>query len=473
VSTIVSLLSAAFKSWAAQPVPNASRFALRSRRGHERWVVTLGLLGIAGCAPDQPTTPLSEPSQSSSSAAAQAVPRKLLNEDDALLELSARAPGFGGLAFDEDGVVVVYVTDLAQSTSIGSAVSDFMRGREKDDGVERTGRAPQLRFVKADFDWPTIKTWKERLREVVFRDPGVSFIDADEGHNRITVAVTDRAAERRVQELVRSAGAPENLVRYVQEAKPSARTTLQQAYSPRIGGLQIENGQFLCTLGAVGVYNGQRALVTNSHCTAGMFQNASTSIAQGGVTIGTEVFDPPLFQGISGCPSGRWCRMSDAAVVLFGTGIASDYSIAFTSLSPCVNSSCGSNITITGAMPVTDVGFPSVTQGMTLNKTGRTSGWTRGTVTNTCADTPADPLYWPAAGTTVTPLLLCQIHTTIWSEPGDSGSPIYTRQTLVGGTPGTAVFYGIMWGGPPTDFNVTWISPVSGLDSDLGYLLYY
>jgi hypothetical protein len=431
-------------------------------------------VALSACSPDQPTTPQGEARAAGTPTAAGSQRRVLRNEDEALLELSSRAPGFGGLSFDEEGTVVVYVTDATRSAAIGVAVAEFMRGRTKDEGSGRSDTAPKLRFVKADFDWPTIKSWKERLRAVVFRDAGVSFLDADEGQNRVTVGVVDEAAERRVRLLARSAGAPENLLRFVTEGRATARVTLRQANAPRIGGLQIEpasGGE--CTLGAVGVYNGQRAIVTNSHCTVGAFANASTTIRQGGAIIGTEVFDPPLFQGIGGCPVGRWCRWSDAAVISLNANIASAYSIAFTSLSPCINSSCASNLTIGGAMPIVDVAFPFVTQGMTLNKTGRTTGWTRGTVTNTCADTPSDLVFYPPAGGSIFPLLLCQIHTTIWSQYGDSGSPVYSRQTTVAGAPGTAVFYGLMWGGPGTNFNVTWVSPVNGLDLDLGYLLYY
>ena len=396
--------------------------------------------------------------------------------DEELLELAKQAPGFGGMAFDADGGATVFVTDLAQASLVGPVVSAFLRDRVRDDDVSRqaNGAAPILRFVKGEFDWAALKSWKDQLRAAVFSDPAVSFLDADEGKNRVTIGIETASAEARIREIARSKGAPDGLLRFVVEAKPTARATLSSAFAPRIGGLQIEVPGGICTLGLIASWNytGDRTILTNSHCSGTRFENNSVSISQGNQIIGSEVSDPPLFQVYAGCPADRWCRFSDLAVFDIADGSSvSDYGIAFTGLtnSPCTNQSCGAQVTIKGKVVVVETTYSI--QGQTLNKTGRTTGWTRGTVTNTCADTPTDALNYPPAGGLIEPLFLCQIHTTIWSEPGDSGSPVYQRFTEVSGTPGEAAVHGIMWGGPGSNFNVTWVSPFSGMGFDVGPLI--
>ena len=434
-------------------------------------------LVLAACS-DEPAAP--RPSLTATSVGAAIPPvSEYRTYDDELLAIAKETPSFGGVYFDSTGAVVVFVTDLATSASAGAAVSARFRGRSGD-GLLPTAAAPAMRFVKGEFDWPTLKRWKDSLRLFVFRDSAVSFIDADEGANRVTIGVTNTTAEARIRELARSMGAPAILVRIVIEAKASPRVTLSGNFNPKVGGLKITfpgaGGTYSCSLGFIASYNylGNRALVTNSHCTGTMFQNTGTPISQAGLVIGTEANDTPLFQVNGGCPAGRWCRNSDAAVILLSSGVASQYGIAFTGVtppSPCVNQSCSSQINISGIVSVTGDGWP--TQGQTLNKTGAASGWTRGTVTNTCADTPGDALNYPPAGGVITPLLLCQIHTTLWSTYGDSGSPVYARYTDVAGQPGEASLYGIMWGGPADNFNVTWVSPIAGINFDVGALVYF
>jgi hypothetical protein len=99
----------------------------------------------------------------------------------------------------------------------------------------------------------------------------------------------------------------------------------------------------------------------------------------------------------------------------------------------------------TGTLPV----------GSYLDKTGRTSGSTYGQVTNSCVTIG---------------VLRCQDISKVWSEPGDSGSPVYV---YIGGS-GTAEndvqLHGVMWGGPGTDYTTTYSSRLSGIEADLGTL---
>jgi hypothetical protein len=173
--------------------------------------------------------------------------------------------------------------------------------------------------------------------------------------------------------------------------------------------------------------------------------------------IGTEVSDPPFFTGRP-CPSGRKCRYSDAARVRYQTTVSSDLGgIARTTFRSLANGS----ITINGANPFFNITSESPPlQGATVNKVGRTTGWTYGTIGGTCLDVNV-------SGTNIT--LLCQSMTATDSVPdkvgpGDSGSPVFylSRGSNVRLT-------GLLWGGTPLG-SVFVFSPMSGIEQELGSL---
>lgn len=106
-----------------------------------------------------------------------------------------------------------------------------------------------------------------------------------------------------------------------------------------------------------------------------------------------------------------------------------------------------------------------------LNKTGQRTGWTRGPVIQTCADTEYDLIFWGPAGGNIRPVLLCQIHVRAGVGPGDSGSPVYKRYTYVSGEPGYAKLVGVLWGRDPFASGanqVFYASPLGGIAADLG-----
>ena len=99
-------------------------------------------------------------------------------------------------------------------------------------------------------------------------------------------------------------------------------------------------------------------------------------------------------------------------------------------------------------------------RGQLVDKVGRTTGWTRGQVSNTCVNTGV-------SGTSI--VLLCQT----WVESigggaivagGDSGSPTFidlggNNATLVGG----------LWGGS-SDGTLLVYSPIANIRAELGNL---
>jgi hypothetical protein len=95
--------------------------------------------------------------------------------------------------------------------------------------------------------------------------------------------------------------------------------------------------------------------------------------------------------------------------------------------------------------------------GDSVNKVGRTTGWTRGKVTATCVNTGV-------SGTKI--VQLCQTwvqHSkTAIVGPGDSGSSVWTQS-------GGVKLLGLLWGGS-TDNKTFIFSPIGQIEEELGTL---
>jgi hypothetical protein len=143
--------------------------------------------------------------------------------------------------------------------------------------------------------------------------------------------------------------------------------------------------------------------LTNSHCTSDYASNQNRLFYQGGQFVGTEVAHPPLFTG-GVCPAGRQCRWSDAAMVAYDPNVSWAFAqSAWTGLPFCTSTPCGVNIA--GNMTIVQHYPVLAPEGTTLNKIGQRTGWTRGNVTQSCADQNGDP---QASLGGITPLNLCQ-----------------------------------------------------------------
>ena len=95
---------------------------------------------------------------------------------------------------------------------------------------------------------------------------------------------------------------------------------------------------------------------------------------------------------------------------------------------------------------------------------GKGSGWTEGTITNTCTTENVPDSYQPSVAKT----LLCQYVTSIYSLGGDSGAPVFDYYL----PSGYAFPYGIMWGGPSDNYNITIFSARPYVQQELGFGYY-
>ncbi|MGH3645987.1 MAG: hypothetical protein ACRDTM_02240 [Micromonosporaceae bacterium] len=165
--------------------------------------------------------------------------------------------------------------------------------------------------------------------------------------------------------------------------------------------------------------------MTNSHCTNEQGGVEGTSFTQGNLVAGFETVDPELFTG-AGCPAGRRCRWSDAA-------FANIYPAQESWRGRVAHAASGSPAwNGTSTFRIRAEADPL--NGETVEKVGRTSGYTRGTVQSTCAN-------YNVVDTNIT--MLCQARATYRSDPGDSGSPVLGPEY---GTSSDRTLKGISWG---------------------------
>lgn len=374
---------------------------------------------------------------------------------DPLIAHARAIPGFGGFFLDGSGRPTVYLKDTRQRGRAEVGLAGTLR---------QLGAAPaQLRVLQGDYEYLQLNDWFTRAAPQALAIPGAVFVDVDEGSNRLRLGVETAAAESSVRGVLARLAIPSAAV-VVERAEPfHFAATLRDKVTPRRGGLQI-SGAGTCTLGfntfhAAPPLLSFRSFITNSHCTNVRGGVDGTQFHQplASNLIGTEVADPPFFT-FPLCPSGRRCRMSDAARVRYASGVGSDLGgIA----RPTSRSLADGPVTINAANPFFNITSElSPFQGLEVNKVGSTTGWTKSRIASTCSGINV-------TGTNIT--YFCQSRTIVGLVPGvsrggDSGSPVFYWN---GGS--NVALMGILWGGNSSNTSFGF-SPMSGIEAELGAL---
>jgi hypothetical protein len=307
-----------------------------------------------------------------------------------------------------------------------------------------------------------VAAWFEQASPATLELSGTVFVDHDETTNRIVVGVEDADAILRSRPALNRLGIPESAVEFRITAPILQMATLRDRFRPTIGGIQIHFGQYVCTLGFNADDGTQRSFITNSHCTNTQGGVESTVYYQptstvDGTVIATEVEDPAYFRGGS-CPRGKKCRRSDASRALYSSSVASTRGVI-----AATSAANNGSLDVTGSFTITsqDNTTNNFAVGTTVNKVGRTTGWTSGNVTQSCVNVNV-------SGSNITQL--CQ---TLVQNPGgavvvgggDSGSQVFRV------TSGSNVqLVGILWGGS-SDGKLFVFSPLRNVQEELGSLV--
>ena len=136
--------------------------------------------------------------------------------------------------------------------------------------------------------------------------------DIAEDRNRIRVGVERASVAARVRERLTSLGVPHESVSIELTSPIKRLVTMRNKIRPLMGGLQINFGPFICTMGFVAVRGGVPGMVTNSHCTDTQGGNNNTIFYQplalnDTYRIAIETRESPYFTG-GVCPSRKRCR---------------------------------------------------------------------------------------------------------------------------------------------------------------------
>ena len=393
------------------------------------------------------------------------VPQHMLNLrtlDDELADMAEQAEGFGGMFYDEHGVLSIYMKNPGNDVIALSAVR-AVRGEEA-----LSKSAGPVNILQGQYDFRDLKAWRDKLREKM-RIAGVIALDLDEAKNRVWIGVKNQSVIDQVRALLAKLGIPQEAVLievtepvqppfeyaddHDEEALPPPsrpqQENLRGYVRPLRGGLKITGedgfGDNLpsCTLGVISELDGFTGFLTNSHCTEILFLNDNTRYHQPTAfnPVGTEYQDAQAYTG--SCTTG-YCAYADAAFVITDAGVSTDLGYI------ARPESMGSGSTVISVsqpkFKITSVWYTYVIQapavGETVYKVGQRTGWESGSITRSCYD----PIHFKDP--TVT--MFCQYQASAPTVEGDSGGPVFY------GTGTNVRLDGIVWGRDGTDAVFSW-----------------
>ena len=366
-------------------------------------------------------------------------------------EFARRVPGFGGFFLSQDGTPTVYLTRGSSRGPAELVLAGYLSAR----GLSRAA----VHVLEARYGWSQLERWQEAATEDALAVPGAVFVDDDETANRVRIGVENLSASGLVRAAAARRGIPDEAV-IVERAAPIVQVaTLQNVVDrPVRAGVQINFPGFLCSVGFNATSGAQKSFITASHCTSKQGGVESTPYWQplqsvNGTQIAVEVADPVYVKNGPGCPAGKKCRRSDASRAAYLNG--NNQALGLIAKTSGANNG---SITITGSFTVNSNDCSTIggclAVGTTVNKVGRTTGWTAGKITNTCVNTAV-------SGTSI--VQLCQTFVSAGVGAGDSGSDVF--RIVSNGVK----LAGILWGGS-SDGKQFVFSPFGNITAELGAL---
>ncbi len=366
---------------------------------------------------------------------------EMLTLDEQLLEVAKQDPAFGGMFFEEDGRLTMYVEQGVLESTSGferlAGMSLSLESTFQDNPLMEAAATQRVNVLPAQYSFIDLYGWSEAMKSSVLALPGVVSTDIAEDRNRLRIGIEEPHIADRVREHLDSLGVPAEAVLIDVSPRIRRLSTLRDKFRPLMGGIQVNFSYVACTLGFVAVRVGVTGMVTNSHCTNVQGGGSGTSFHQPVIwgsknRIALETVDPKYFTG-GACPAGMRCRYSDSAFARISHPSGPSVSTARGTIARprALNSA-----TVTdGSFRITsETRVPMLNE--TLNKVGRTTGWSQGKVIATCVDTGV-------SGTDI--VQLCQDWVDANVDSGDSGSPVFRLTN----TPSRhdVSLYGILWGG--------------------------
>ena len=389
-----------------------------------------------------------------------------------------RIPGLAGYHFGPAGELVVSLTDPVQAEHARTVLA----------GVAARGRGGRVQVRPARYTYLQLRGWRDEWSGRILEVAEVSFVDLDEAANQVVVGIAQPEARARVLELLRNSGVPAPAVGFSAAGHASSHSLVE--YAPYIatwpaqgdsitsyrrpleGGLKVSYRHSsdptlatTCTAGFVAMLGGVRVLVTASHCSLRHWDGDNTTYFQAqpgaGRYVGYEYRDP---NGSScGFMSPNVCRHSDGSALALESDVVASFGYIVRPVGPPPEGISPYGVKVSSRL--VDAANPNFriagvripVQNEMVDKVGATTGWTRGVVSRTCVDMPAQR-SWSK--------LRCQTWAKLSSADGDSGGPVF-----VPAHDGTATLLGMMWGGVTEGGEqYSTFSSVGQIQKDLGTL---
>lgn len=381
--------------------------------------------------------------------------------DQRFEQLARVVPGFAGVGFDENHVLVVHLTAIGSALQAAAPVEALLKSLGRDDAAALVS---SMTVQPATYDFLQLAQW----RRAILRYPdvrGITKSDVDERNNKINLAGSDAGTVAELTAIARELKIPDSAITINVEPPVIPDAQLTDTYRPMYASLHIYlGGGNECTMWALALLEDINQhvdstdvyAITNSHCTDSVGVVTGQIFCQNDCTVreGYEVADParwvypndPFIGSQSSCLSGYKCRYSDAA--LFKIDSASIWhgtmGVTCTGLTLCDSYTIKNTIT-----PL---------YGDDVRTVGAASGYRAGYVQNTCVDR--------VQGGTNTDLL-CQYEADYHSESGDSGKPVVTLcPTCSGYNP--VELEGINWGHNPS---YAMFSPATMVSNELAHAM--
>lgn len=355
-------------------------------------------------------------------------------------ELNNLFPDFGGVFLDEDGRYNIFLTDMSDEARVKASIKISDMAKMTPGGVNR-----EVIVRQVEFRFRELALWRELATAFLLSDNQFQYVLSTQVHeskNRIAIGIDERywgedSIDTVSEFMTRILGIPAQAVVFEKEAAELTENEEDfgllsgdtfERQRPVIGGLRIRYSSSNCSLGFLGVYDGEEVFVTNGHCTDNAHGRSATLYYQGerdepDDVLGTEIADGP--QSLDKCVapnSDCWpCRWSDSAIISIRDNVerARGY-IAKTERK-------SKEWMVEGSRQI-DVENPVFTivdlqddilTGMTLHKVGGNSGWTSGEVIRTCVDSRRSRHEL---------ILQCQHRARYASSGGGtSGAPVFKR----------------------------------------------
>lgn len=403
----------------------------------------------------------------------EAPPRDVLPGEAHLFALADEDPTFAGVLY-EGGRRIVLGTDGSRLSGLSDRVASHASaaavqlGRQPD-AMPSEGRVVRYSFLE-------LNAWREELFARIWGWEEIFSIDLNEGQNILTVGVEADGVPR-LQELMQKLEIPADAWRpeIGVPDRPSNKVTDRQRPTQAGTGLKyhISPNDWGCTLGVNAKLSGRMVFLTSSHCSFGAY-NLSTHHAQAqgpvvGAVIGHEWKDPAGWDCSSWIPftqTSSNCRNADVAAYDYSIP---DDSVMYGYIARHDNRHQGAipnqpEPTYDETNPLEIIGIASVWaigQGAVVEKIGRKTGWTYGTVTETCSRKKVTVSHGSGHYT-----VLCAYSTNYHAERGDSGGPVF----LLGGSD-KVYFAGLHYGSDDNDNGR--FSDWASIQTDLGSMSIY